>query len=119
MPNRVAFPSRVMPIPMCQLARSSAKVTAPSATSASVLPPIPVSGWRFARASSTMKGSARNSRQKPAATGPVSAIRTNHGPIASATLPPNSANSSSHAAGLGGAWTGLSRVTPSFSMLAP
>ena len=38
---------------------------------------------------------ARNRRQKPAATGPLSASRTDHGPSAKATLPASKASRSS------------------------
>ena len=67
---------------------SSAKNTPAAIMMAQLRRENPVSGWRFTRARSISSGTARKSRQKPAETGPVSARRTGHEPIASTTLPP-------------------------------
>ncbi len=73
----------------------------------------PPSGCRLARASSATTGSASATRQNPAETGPLSARRTNHAPIASATLPPSSAASGSEADARGGGVVGhRARLAP-------
>ena len=78
-------------MPICQVARSAANITPAATMAIAVRGASPVSRWRLASASPNSSGSGRNSRQKAAATGPESAIRTDHGPIASARLPTISA----------------------------
>ena len=91
LPNSVALPSRVCSIPMCQLPRSIANAIAPSATSHAVRRGTPNTGWPARRAINQITGNASVKRQKPAATGPLSASRTDHGPKASAIFPTISA----------------------------
>ena len=113
LPNRVALPSRVWPIPTCQLAMSSANST-PAATMAShVALPKPPSGWWLRRASSASSGIASASRQNPAEIGPLSASRTDHGPSASAMLPAISAAKCSGFAR--GGWGGAGVIAPALA----
>jgi hypothetical protein len=91
LPNRVALPSLVMWMPVCQAARSAAKKKAARSVSVTSARFGQCTGGPITRAIRNRNGSASASRQKPAATGPTPASRTSHGPNASEQLPISSA----------------------------
>ena len=91
LPNKVALPSLVMWMPVCQAARSAAKKKAANAVRMTRGRLGQWTGGPITRAIRNRNGSASASRQNPAEIGPLSASRTDHGPSASAIFPAISA----------------------------
>src|SRR5690242_20360347 len=99
-------------MPICQLARSAAKHSPPSASATQSDLPRPTGRQPLPSTIASSTGIASAIRQKPTATGPTSASRTNHGPKASAALATSSAASASGGTSLDGGveklWRGSS-----------